>query len=334
MGIYDRDYIGQERGGGRGGGFGGGGGRPGVPGRRGPWSVNTWLIVSNIAIHVLAVTVFAARTPGGRLWSVLHEYGHFSTAKGFFEIVQAQGGNQLVLNLQVWRLITFQFLHSPDTILHLLFNMFGLFFFGPMVEEQLGGRKYLAFYLVCGIMGGVLYVFLNLLGMTGLNIPGVLSGDPGTPLVGASAGVFGVLMACAYIAPNAVVQLIFPPIPLKMKWMAYGYVALSLFNLLTSGRNAGGDAAHIGGAIAGYFFIRNSHHLMDFFDVLGNSKEPKKPRPGRGGPGGGGGRRSGPRSPSDAEVDRILDKVSREGIGALSEKEKKTLERASRGGKG
>lgn len=326
MGIYDRDYIAQDRSGGW-----SGGGRSGLPGRRSPWSVNTWLIVSNIAIHVLAMTVLAARTPGGRLWSVLHEYGHFSTAKGFFEIVQTPTGNQLMLNLQVWRLITFQFLHSPEAIWHILFNMFGLFFFGPMVEQKLGGRKYLAFYLVCGIMGGVLYVMLNLLGMAGLNIPGVLSGDPRTPLIGASAGVFGVLMACAYIAPNAVVQLIFPPIPLKMKWMAYGYVALSLFNLLTSGRNAGGDAAHIGGAIAGYFFIRNSHHLMDFFDILGNSK---KPKPDRGRPGGGGGRRADPKAPSESEVDRILDKVSREGIQSLTEKEKKILERASRGDRG
>ena len=327
MGIYDRDYTRADRGGGYRDSYGptGPGGGRGLS-RMSMWTVNTWLIVSNVAIHILAVTVLAQTGPRGGRWSVLHEYGHFSTAKGFFEIVQSQSGNQLVLNLQVWRLLTFQFLHDPNSILHLFFNMFGLWIFGSMVEQVLGRRKYLAFYLVCGIMGGVLYVFLNLLGMMGINLPGVLQGDPRTPLVGASAGVFGVIVACAYLAPNAVVQLIIPPIPLKMKYFAYGYVALALFNLLVSGRNAGGDAAHVGGAIAGYFFIRNPHHLLDFFDILGNSKKPKSPRkPGRPGK---------PRAPSEDEIDRILDKVNLKGIQSLTAREKKALERASREGRG
>lgn len=328
MGIYDRDYVRAETGSGRGGGIFGGGLR------RGPWTANTWLIVSNVLIHILAVTVLSRPGPGGGRWSVLHGYGHFSVAKGFFQIIrQVEPSGQVVsavqLNLEVWRLLTFQFLHDTNSIWHLLFNMFGLWIFGPMVEEVLGRSKYLAFYLVCGIMGGVLYVFLNLLGMAGLNLPGVLNADPTTPLVGASAGVFGVIMACAYLSPNTIVQLIFPPIPLKMKWLAYGYVGLALFNLLTSGRNAGGDAAHIGGAIGGYFFIRNTHHLGDFFDVLGNSNKPRKPKPGRGAkkPGRGDG-------PSEAEIDRILAKVNTKGIASLTSKEKKTLERASRSERG
>lgn len=335
MGIYDRDYARADRGGGYRDSYGGSGGPGGVGGGRGlsrmsMWTVNTWLIVSNVVIHVLALTVFSTPGPRGGRWSVLHEYGHFSTAKGFFEIVHNQSGNQLVLNLQVWRLLTFQFLHDPNSILHLFFNMFGLWIFGSMVEQVLGRRKYLAFYLVCGIMGGVLYVFLNLLGMMGINLPGVLDSDPRSPLVGASAGVFGVIIACAYLAPNAVVQLIFPPIPLKMKYFAYGYVGLALFDLLVSGRNAGGDAAHIGGAIAGYFFIRNPHHLLDFFDILGNSKKPRGPRGPRGRPG----KPGRARAPSEEEIDRILDKVNLKGIQSLTAKEKKVLEKASREGRG
>lgn len=335
MGIYDRDYARADRGGGYRDSYGGSGGPGGVGGGRGlsrmsMWTVNTWLIVSNVVIHVLALTVFSTPGPRGGRWSVLHEYGHFSTAKGFFEIVHNQSGNQLVLNLQVWRLLTFQFLHDPNSILHLFFNMFGLWIFGSMVEQVLGRRKYLAFYLVCGIMGGVLYVFLNLLGMMGINLPGVLDSDPRSPLVGASAGVFGVIIACAYLAPNAVVQLIFPPIPLKMKYFAYGYVGLALFNLLVSGRNAGGDAAHIGGAIAGYFFIRNPHHLLDFFDILGNSKKPRGPRGPRGRPG----KPGRARAPSEEEIDRILDKVNLKGIQSLTAKEKRVLEKASREGRG
>src|SRR5947207_11272537 len=99
--------------------------------------------------------------------------------------------------------------------------------------------------------------------MAHLRRPGVLIDAPWTPLVGASAGVFGVILACAYIAPEAMVQLILPPVPLKLKWFAYGYVVVAAWNLLRGGANAGGDAAHIGGAIAGFFFIRNAHLLRD-----------------------------------------------------------------------
>jgi membrane associated rhomboid family serine protease len=232
--------------------------------------------------------------------SPVEAWGHFSTATGF-------------LVIQLWRFVTFQFLHANIT--HLLFNMFGLWVFGGMVEQYLGSKRYAAFYLTCGIFGAVSYLILNLLGnLTSWHLPGVLPASLYTPLLGASAGVFGVIMASAFIAPNAMVVLLFPPIPLKLKWMAYGYVVLALFNLLSGGRNAGGDAAHIGGAIAGAFFIRNAHLLRDFFEVFG--------------PGG----RSG-RSPRgdipQGEVDRILRKVAQQGLRSLTDSDKRTLQRAS-----
>lgn len=308
MGIYDRDYQASPNRGG--GGFGDSAGmRASGLGGFSAWSVNTWIIVVNCVIHALALTVFSQ--PGS--WSLLHQYGHFSTFEGF-------------QRLQVWRLVTFQFLHAPDNLFHILFNMFGMWVFGPMVEQALGRKKYLAFYLMCGIAGGLLYLLLNLCGLLGVSLPGALNVSNVTPLVGASAGVFGVIVACAHIAPEARVQLLFPPIPLKMKWMAYGYVGLAVFNLLTGGNNAGGDAAHLGGAIAGFFFIRNSHLLIDFFDVFNDSR-PKKGKASRG-------RVSKPpkkaRAPSSDEVDRILDKVNLKGIQSLSAKEKKILEKASR----
>jgi hypothetical protein len=174
---------------------------------------------------------------------------------------------------------------------------------------------------MCGLSGGVFYLVLNLVGWVGVPLPGALHVDPATPLVGASAGVFGVIIACAYIAPNMVVQLLFPPIPLKMKTLAYGYVGLVVLNLFfIQGANQGGDAAHLGGALAGYFFIRRPHLLRDFFDVLGNSNKPR----GRAGPGPG--RR---KSSSDKEVDAILAKVQRDGIHSLSEGEKKKLREAT-----
>ncbi len=238
------------------------------------------------------------------MMSPVQAYGHLSTAYGIYRF-------------EMWRYVTFQFLHANIT--HIFFNMFGLWIFGGMVEQYLGSKRYAAFYLTCGIFGALSYLLLNLLGV-GLHrpIPGLLTDSIYTPLVGASAGVFGVIMACAYIAPNAIVQLIFPPIPMRLKWFAYGYVVVAAWNLLRGGANAGGDAAHIGGAIAGFFFIRNAHLLRDFFDIFGNAR-------------GRGGARIGIAGTIDSdstEVDRILGKVAREGLGSLSEGERSTLRRA------
>lgn len=231
----------------------------------------------------------------------IEAFGHFSTLKGFF-------------GLEVWRFVTFQFLHA--NFLHLFFNMFGLWVFGGMVEQALGFKRYAAFYLVCGIIGALTYLVLHLMGSLGVPLPGALVDiELYTPLVGASAGVFGVIMASAKIAPNAVVQLLFPPIPLPLKWFSYGYVAIAALNLIAGGANAGGDAAHLGGAAAGFFFIRRSHLLRDFFDIFGDSRRPAKER-----------RRGGP---ARAEVDRILAKVANEGLHSLSDAEKRTLRQAT-----
>ncbi len=292
MGIYDRDYVRTERRGIR----GGGGFGPG-PGARAPrfsaWSFNTWLIVTNFAVYV-AQTLFP------RIGNVFLEWGHFST--------------QRVFMLEVWRLVTFQFLHA--NLMHVGFNMLGLYFFGSLVEQYLGKKRYAAFYLVCGLCGGVLFMLLNLIGILGLHLPGALTVNAATPLIGASAGVFGVIVACAYISPNAVVQLLFPPIPLKMRTFAYGYVAFVALNLfLIRGANQGGDAAHLGGAIAGYYFIRRPHLLRDFFDVFKNSNLPPNGKK---------------RSASEAEIDAILDKIQREGIHSLTPAEKKILAKNTR----
>lgn len=256
------------------------------------------------------------RTVGFAMYSVrpvLDALGHFSTQKAFLEI-------------QVWRFVTFQFLHA--NVLHIFFNMFGLYIFGGVVERYLGSRRYLAYYLVTGIFGGLLYLILNLLGYLVLKfnlptIPGLLFHQTTVPLVGASAGVFGVIMACAKIEPDSVVQMIFPPVSLRMKTLAYCFVGLALFNLLFTGKNAGGEAAHIGGAIAGFYFIRNAHLLADFFDVFSDSRRP--PRPGQPVRSGWSWLRSAAPAAPSAEVDRILAKVRDSGIASLTEKEKKIL---------
>ncbi len=292
MGLHDRAYMQGEN--------GPRGLRPGG-GSSLPFSMSTLLIAINVIIEL-----FKYVAPG--VWSILFQYGHFSTAEAIYGI-------------EFWRFLSFQFLHA--NLMHLAFNMMGIWFLGRLVEDQLGPKKYLAFYLVCGIFGGVMYLVLNFLGsVVGINFPLLLPNDPATPLIGASAGVYGVVMACAYIAPNATIQLLFPPIPMKMKTFAYGFVALAFVLLLFGTRNAGGQAAHLGGAIAGFFFIRNTHLLIDFFDVLGDSRKPKQPKGPRRPRGGGGG-------VSKDEVDAVLAKVQATGLGSLSDREREILRDAT-----
>ncbi len=263
-------------------------------------SFNTMLIIANIAIFVIDRIISQ-----GKPDLILQSYGYFSTY-------------MLVRGLEFWRVLTFQFLHAD--VMHVAFNMFGLYVFGKMVEEYLGFKRYAAFYLVCGVFGAVSYLLLNLLGVVAAgagypNLPLLISNSTSAPLIGASAGVFGVIMAAAFVAPRAMMQLLFPPVSIPLKTLAYVYVGMAVLNLVIQGANAGGDAAHLGGAIAGYFFVRNSHLLRDFFDVLGDSRDSKRKSAGR---------KPGP-DRQQAEIDRILAKVSAQGIQSLTDREKRTL---------
>jgi hypothetical protein len=140
-------------------------------------------------------------------------------------------------------------------------------------------------------------------------------------------------MAAAFLMPNTTV-LVFFVIPMKLRTLAYGIVAVALLSVFFSSKvaNAGGEAAHIGGAIAGFFFVRKPHLLHGFFDLLGRvdptsrSNKARKSgtvhQPVRGGA---------PRSKaSNAEIDRILEKIHAKGLQSLTEKEKKILREASR----
>lgn len=243
---------------------------------------------------------------------IVEAFGHFSTSKFWTEG-------------QLWRLISFQFLHA--NLSHLVLNMLGLFFFGGMVEQYLGRRRYAVFYLLSGVCGALCYMLLNLLAYTMLQagipvrLPFLLFDDPYTPLVGASAGVFGVLLAAAFIAPTAIVQLFFV-IPMTLRTAVYVFLALAVFNLYMGGHNAGGDAAHVGGALAGAFLIRRPDILRDFATGFGLFAERK---PGRTPP---------LRGAGDADaLDRIIAKARAEGVESLSPGERAALRRAVEAGR-
>jgi membrane associated rhomboid family serine protease len=249
--------------------------------------------------------------------SPLKTWLHFSTSTALF----GDSGEGVIFP-QLWRFIGFQFLHA--NLAHLIFNMMGLWFFGPVVERYLGGKRYAAFYLLCGICGAAMYLLLNFLGskliLPGQSLPFLLPNAPTTPLVGASAGVFGVIMASAFLAPSAEV-LVFLIIPMPLRNLAYTLVAVALLTLFVGGDNAGGEAAHLGGAIAGFWLIRHPHTLHALFDWMGTFDPTSRSRRVRSA------RR---RGMDTAEIDRILDKIQRQGLHSLSASERQALREASR----
>ncbi|MGN6724356.1 MAG: rhomboid family intramembrane serine protease [Tepidisphaeraceae bacterium] len=205
-----------------------------------PWrTVTRWLIVANVLVFVL--DYFVIRRPltlmiqGQPAFTepLLAFYGHFSV---FFAI----------FHYQFWRFFTYQFVHA--NIEHILLNMMGLFMAGPLVEAAMGRVRFLVFYLICGAMGPIAHIGLSQLHILDLNAF--------TPLVGASASIYGVLVAAARIAPDAEVMLVFPPIDMKLRNFVLLIIGLSLAAVLWRWQNAGGHAAHLGGAVAGWILAR------------------------------------------------------------------------------
>jgi membrane associated rhomboid family serine protease len=272
------------------------------------WSVNTWIIIINIAVFVLdgvflRVFEIGVNYLGGGM-GPLKYIGHFSTATAIYE-------------LQVWRFITFQFLHAG--IFHIFFNMLVLYFFGPMIESYLGSKRFLGFYLICGAAGAVAYLVLW--------VGGILLSNPAVPLIGASAGVFGVLIAGARIAPNTQVMLLIPPIPVSLRTLAWVLIGIAAFMVLTRGRNAGGEAAHLGGAAAGFMLIIRPH-VLDWCNRLSVSGFMPKQLAQRAKQTSWQ-KRHQERVEMEREVDRILKKVNEQGLHSLSKKEKRILQRAT-----
>ena len=107
---------------------------------------------------------------------------------------------------EVWRYITFQFLHA--NVIHILFNMLGLYFLGNYLERSWGPKRFMRFYLICGAFAGFTHVALTFL----------FEQNPNIPLLGASGGVYAVIMACAILFPGIRLLLMFFPVPVEADW--------------------------------------------------------------------------------------------------------------------
>jgi membrane associated rhomboid family serine protease len=253
-----------------------------------------WLLVLNLGIYFLDLILAgnSARKP-------IREFGAFAIQSGIFEG-------------RVWEFLTFQFMHGGAG--HVLFNCMGIFFFGPWMERWWGSAKFTIFYLLCGVAGAVFFTLLTFVGV-------LLKANLATGLVGASAGIYGILIGVAVIAPNLRVQLLLPPVELSMRQLAIGLMMISVGSIvLKLGGNEGGEAGHLGGAILGFFLTRFPQLLgkkSSSFSQPKVSAAPKiKPR-------------TTIQIEQESQVDLILDKISRDGFQSLTEEERDILQKAS-----
>ncbi len=247
-----------------------------------PTPVVKWLLIINIAVFVIGYLI----KPIG---AFLHDW--FSVRPGMF--------------IQIWRLITYQFLHSYEGLGHIFWNMFILFFFGPMLERFWGSRKFLNFYLICGAMGGIFYPALAHIGWLGGGI-----------LIGASGSILGMLAAAAILFPNMRVY-IFGIFPLRMSVLAIILAVMSILSVLRPdvSPNAGGEAAHLGGMVAGALYVISEKWRRRFkMKVQTGIWE----------------RQMAEQHNLQDDVDRILKKVHDHGLHSLTHKEKMILKQATK----
>lgn len=236
--------------------------------------------------------------------------------------------------LQPWSIISYMFLH--EGVFHILFNMLFLYWFGMLVNEYLGARKLANIYILGGIAGAIFYMLI-------FNVSPLFSNTvSASKMLGASAGVYAIVVAAATLAPNTTFRLLLLG-DVKIKYIAIFYVVVAFAN--SAGNNAGGELAHLGGAAMGFFYIIQLRSGSDwgrpvqavgrFFGSIFSAKnkikvtykkksfseqKPEKAASSHTSA-------SYPRS-TDAtqeEIDQILDKIADSGYEALSKDEKRKL---------
>lgn len=183
------------------------------------------------------------------------------------------------------QIITYMFVHDPSSIFHLLFNMFSLWMFGRLMEQVWGGKRFLLFYMICGIGAALVqegvwaltwyhdYVeaiapqnHVTYQHMSELVNAAMANHDPAfleaidafkssMLTVGASGAIFGILLGFAFVFPNLPTYLFFIPIPIKAKWMVMGYAIIEFFAGVTGTGGTVAHFAHLGGMLFGLVML-------------------------------------------------------------------------------
>lgn len=280
------------------------------------------LIIINVAVFVvMGVIMVITNVSGlGDVWAFIHE--QFQIPARFSEFVT-----------RPWTLLTYMFMHDLSGILHILFNMLIMYWFGKLFVEYLGSDKLIAVYLLGGIAGGIIY----LLAYNTIPFFAAQAQAHSIGMVGASASVNAIVVATATLVPNYTFFLLFIG-PVRIKYIAAFFVFLSFLG--TVGNNAGGNLAHMGGALMGFIYMKQLHAgvnwggwitiTIEWFKDLFKEKRRVKVsyRKERAASPKASGAEKG--SYTQEEIDRILDKISEAGYESLTKDEKEKLFNASK----
>jgi membrane associated rhomboid family serine protease len=276
-----------------------------------------YLLISNIAIFIFQYFLFGGLKVSGTPVSTY-----------FLKYFALNPIDSEVFPFYPWQLFTYLFMHGG--LWHLFMNMFALWMFGVELENIWGSRKFLAYYLMCGVGAGLSNLFIN-----------PLIGGMQLPTIGASGAVYGILVAFGMLFPNREIFLYFL-FPIKAKYFVAGYM---LLELLSVGSHTGvAHLAHLGGGLIGFvYLILSRNNIYDLFrynktprvtsqrptNIYSNRFSDKYSRSNE--------------DISDAEyytrsdeaisqevIDEILDKIGRDGYESLTEEEKRILFDASR----
>lgn len=269
----------------------------------------------------------------------------------------------LASDFHLYQFVTYMFLHA--NLMHIFFNMFALWMFGRIIENVWGSKKFLFYYITCGIGAGLiqeiaqfvsLYFTINgqdpTVGfMDMFQVAGALSHQLNAwTTIGASGAIYAILLAFGMTFPNERI-FIFPlPVPIKAKWFVMFYVAIELFSAFNAPGDGVAHMAHLGGMLFGFFMIRywNSHPGIgyskssgtQFFTNLKRSYDKYKENSGNKRDtdkrnGDSSANNSNPKASdweynakkkaSQDEVDRILDKIRKSGYDSLTKEEKQKL---------
>jgi membrane associated rhomboid family serine protease len=245
-----------------------------------PWV--TRLIIANVVVYIMTMAAPGLTTT--------------------FMLVPA------LIFVRPWTLVTYMFLHGG--LWHILFNMLGLFFFGPRLEINLGGKKFLWLYFISGITGGLLsFVF-----------------TPYTGIIGASGAIFGVFMGFAYYWPRERIY-VWGILPIEARWLVAIMTVLSLFGGIGIAEPGIAHFAHLGGFLGGFLYLkfldktsRAARFQKQMAVPPGKSSDPERWAKIQ---------RENLHEVNRAEYDRIMAKIKASGVDSLEPNERAFLDRFS-----
>lgn len=260
----------------------------------------------------------------------------------------------LASDFHVYQFVTYMFLHGGLT--HIFFNMFALWMFGNVIEQVWGPKKFLFYYICCGIGAGFVqeivqyanYMYEGIAAYQYVSAGGVqMSTDAYINLwttIGASGAVYGILLAFGMIFPNERLFIIPFPFPIKAKWLIVGYIGIELFSAMSAPGDGVAHMAHLGGMLFGWILIRywrkhpdsserfGRSNGMAFFDNMKRKFDERQSRQSEQHAGW----REEPKRETDEEynarqqrnqeeIDAILDKIRKSGYDSLTKEEKQKL---------